>query len=203
METKSSNAPVVVIAFTVVIIVAMICGMVIWLMQRSMAMNERINDRLLEVRLQEAKALSAQAQAATPETVQPVDASTPSATEKALAEIQARLKRAEEAAKREAAARRKAEQEMAALRSKQHAPAPKAAPAPVVVTPQPQPETPKVAPKSETPAQPTQKQTTLPKAKPRPAPQETPAAQQRVGSDGYPSNRITLPMGNDELDWQL
>ena len=63
METKSSNAPVVVIAFTVVIIVAMICGMVIWLMQRSMAMNERINDRLLEVRLQEAKALSAQAQA--------------------------------------------------------------------------------------------------------------------------------------------
>lgn len=203
METKSSNAPVVVIAFTVVIIVAMICGMVIWLMQRSMAMNERINDRLLEVRLQEAKALSAQAQAATPETVQPVDASTPSATEKALAEIQARLKRAEEAAKREAAARRKAEQEMAALRSKQHDPASKAAPAPVVVTPQPQAETPKVAPTPKTPARPKQQQTTLPKAKPRPAPQETPAAQQRVGSDGYPLNRITLPMGNDELDWQL
>ena len=219
METKSSNAPVVVIAFTVVIIVAMICGMVIWLMQRSMAMNERLNDRLLEVRLQEAKA--AQAQAGHVPTAQPVETATTSATESALADIQARLKRAEEAAQREADARRKAEQDMAALLSKQQQPAP----APVVVVQQPAAPTPtpapkqqvkpqpkkadtpkaaapkKDAPKKETPAKPHQTQAA--KIKPRPAPQEIPAAQQRVGSDGYPLNRVTLPMGNDELDWQL
>lgn len=217
METKSSNAPVVVIAFTVVIIVAMICGMVIWLMQRSMAMNERLNDRLLEVRLQEAKA--AQAQAGHGSTAKPVEAPTASATESALADIQARLKRAEEAAQREADARRKAEQDMAALLSKQQQPAPvvvvqqPAVPTPTPapkqqIKPQPKkPETPKAAaPKKDTPPKATPAkphQTQAPKIKPRPAPQEIPAAQQRVGSDGYPLNRVTLPMGNDELDWQL
>ena len=37
----------------------------------------------------------------------------------------------------------------------------------------------------------------------RQAPTELPASASRVGEDGYPINRITLPIGNDELDWQL
>lgn len=185
METKSSNAPVVVIALAVVVIVAMICGMVIWLMQRSMAMNERLNDRLLDVRLQEAKALSAQA-AQPPEVPLPVDPK----MAQALADIQNRLKQAEALAKREAEARRKAESQIAAM--KQNTPV-----QPTTPVPEAKPATPPV---KETPVT---TKPAKPQVAPRKAPQETPASAQRVGSDGYPVNRITLPMGNDELDWQL
>lgn len=185
MENKSSNTPVIVIAFSVVIIVAMICGMVIWLMQRSMAMNERLNDRLLEIRLQEAKARTETGSApATPR----VD----DATQKELEAMQQQLKSAEEVIKREAEARRKAETKMAEMTTQKTAPQPTKTDN-VVTTPP--------APKAK-PATPPQ--TPKPVAKPkRQAPTEIPASASRVGEDGYPINRVTLPMGNDELDWQL
>ena len=103
MESKNNNTAVIVIAFSVIIIVAMICGMIIWLMQRSMAMNERLNDRLLDVRLQEAKTRSAQA--ATPAIEPKAD---PVETAE-LVEMRQKLQAAEEAIKREAEARKKAE----------------------------------------------------------------------------------------------
>ncbi|MBO7181928.1 MAG: hypothetical protein J6V91_03965 [Kiritimatiellae bacterium] len=194
METKNTNTPVVVIALAVVVIVAMICGMVVWLMQRSMAMNERLNDRLLEVRLQEAKARTAQVQPDAP------TATTPTPNDSALTEMQARLKAAEEAVKRETEARRKAEREAAALRNrKPTTPAKKP-------TEKVEPSTAKVErPAAQKPApKPTATKAPQPQAAPkRKAPTETKAAASRIGADGYPINRVTLPIGNDELDWQL
>lgn len=194
METKNTNTPVVVIALAVVVIVAMICGMVVWLMQRSMAMNERLNDRLLEVRLQEAKARTIEAQAEAPGVTMPTQ------NDSALTEMQARLKAAEEAVKREAEARRKAEREAAALRNRKPA-APAKKPAEKVEKPTAKverPEAQKPAPKP-TATKATPPQTVLK----RKAPTETKAAASRIGADGYPINRVTLPIGNDELDWQL
>lgn len=194
MESKSSNTSVVVIAFTIIIIVAMICGMVVWLMQRSMSMNERLNDKLLEVRLQEAKALSAQA--GTPA------AALPSVTTDAAAleSMRQQLQQAEAAAKREAEARRKAEREMANLLKQQAAKPAEQVAAPAPVPAAPAPDQAKPAPQK----QPPKKTTTVVKKQPtRQAPTETKASEARIGSDGYPINRITLPMGNDELDWQL
>lgn len=181
MEAKNSNTPVVVIALSVVIIVAMICGMVIWLMQRSMAMNERLNDRLLEIRLQEAKAHAAEG---APGAV-PAQAIPDTEAQKELEAIRAQLKSAEASIQRESEARRKAEQQMAELKSQQTQP-------PLVQESPPTPpaDTAKTAPEA----------TLKPK---RQAPTELPASASRVGEDGYPINRITLPIGNDELDWQL
>lgn len=194
METKNTNTPVVVIALAVVVIVAMICGMVVWLMQRSMAMNERLNDRLLEVRLQEAKARTAQVQPDAP------TATTPTPNDSALTEMQARLKAAEEAVKRETEARRKAEREAAALRNRKPSPPAKKP------TEKVEPPTAKVErPAAQKPApKPTAIKAPQPQTAPkRKAPTETKAAASRIGADGYPINRVTLPIGNDELDWQL
>ena len=194
METKNTNTPVVVIALAVVVIVAMICGMVVWLMQRSMAMNERLNDRLLEVRLQEAKARTAQVQPDAP------TATTPTPNDSALTEMQARLKAAEEAVKRETEARRKAEREAAALRNRKPSP-PAKKPTEKAEKPTEKVERPaaqKPAPK------PTATKASQPQTAPkRKAPTETKAAASRIGADGYPINRVTLPIGNDELDGQL
>jgi cell division protein FtsN len=190
METKNSNTAVVVIAFAVIIIVAMICGMVIWLMQRSMAMNERLNDRLLEVRLQEAKALSVQNGA--PSQSQTLPTTTDNA---ALEAMRKQLQEAKAATEREAKARRKVENEMANLLKQTAETTP-----PTTAIPQ---ALPPAQPKAEVKKQP-KKTTTVVKPQPkRQAPTETKASAARVGSDGYPINRITLPMGNDELDWQL
>lgn len=194
METKNTNTPVVVIALAVVVIVAMICGMVVWLMQRSMAMNERLNDRLLEVRLQEAKARTIEAQAEAPGVTMPTQ------NDSALTEMQARLKAAEEAVKREAEARRKAEREAAALRNRKPA-APAKKPAEKIE----QPTQKREQPAAKKPvSKPTATKAPQPSATPkRKAPTETKAAASRIGADGYPINRVTLPIGNDELDWQL
>ena len=193
MEAKNSNSAVGIIAFAVIVIVAMICGMVIWLMQRSMAMNERLNDRLLEVRLQEAKALTAQA--ATPTQTPAPSVATDTA---ALEAMRKQLQVAEAAAKREAEARRKAESQMADLLKQQETkPATANTPAPEQVTPAP-------AQANKPSTQQPKKTTTVVKKQPtRQAPTETKASEARIGSDGYPVNRVTLPMGNDELDWQL
>lgn len=226
MESKNNTTAVIVIAFSVIIIVAMICGMIIWLMQRSMAMNERLNDRLLDVRLQEAKALSAQA--ATP-AVEPKTAPVETAE---LAEMRQKLQAAEDAIKREAEARKRVESEIATLRQSKPEPTPESQPAPTQVAQPaaaPQPTT-QVAQPAVTPQPTTQVATATPPAQPTPppakaapttnkpntasgitvktqpkrvAPTETKEAAKRIGSDGYPINRITLPIGNDELDWQL
>jgi hypothetical protein len=171
----------------------MICGMVIWLMQRSMAMNERLNDRLLEVRLQEAKALTAQA--AAPTQTPPPSVATDTA---ALEAMRKQLQAAEAAAKREAEARRKAESQMADLLKQQETkPAAANTPAPVQVAPAP------AQANKPSPQQPKKTTTVVKKQPTRQAPTETKASEARIGSDGYPVNRVTLPMGNDELDWQL
>ena len=49
METppRSSIAPLVIIALAVLLIVAMICGTVIWIMQRTMSLNEKFLDARL------------------------------------------------------------------------------------------------------------------------------------------------------------
>jgi D-alanyl-D-alanine carboxypeptidase len=182
----------------------MICGMVIWLTQRSMAMNERLNERLLEVRMEEAKKAI--------ETGAPDVAADPQ-----VKALQQQLQSVEAAMKREAEARRKAEAQMATLlereqqtKAKPKPVAKKPAPKPVVKQkPAPQKPTAKPAPAQPKPqaAQPKQQaapqQAQAPVAPTRKAPTETKASAARVGADGYPINRITLPMGNDELDWQL
>lgn len=227
MESKNNTTAVIVIAFSVIIIVAMICGMIIWLMQRSMAMNERLNDRLLDVRLQEAKALSAQAAAPV---VEPKAAPVETAE---LAEMRQKLQAAEDAIKREAEARKRVESEIATLRQSKSEPTPEPQPAPTQVAQPavtPQPTTPQMAQPAVTPQPTPQVATATPPAQPTPppaaaapttnkpntasgitvktqpkrlAPTETKEAAKRIGSDGYPINRITLPIGNDELDWQL
>lgn len=213
MESKNNTTAVIVIAFSVIIIVAMICGMIVWLMQRSMAMNERLNDRLLDVRLQEAKALSAQAAAPV---VEPKAAPVETAE---LAEMRQKLQAAEDAIKREAEARKRVESEIATLRQSKPEPTLEPQPAPTqvaqpAVAPQPTPQaatpapTPQPTPPPAEAAPTTNKPNTASgitvKTQPkRVAPTETKEAAKRIGSDGYPINRITLPIGNDELDWQL
>lgn len=144
MEQKSSNAALIVIALAVIIVVAMVCGLVMWVLQRQMALSER----LLDVRLAEAEAR--RSVPATPPAPQPTPApeSKPAQTPKPK-------------------------------------PAPKAAPTP--------------APKSE------QKPAPKPEQKPAPAKRKAPQerADVQVGPDGQPLNRIILPVGNDDLDWQF
>lgn len=147
METppRSSIAPLVIIALAVLLIVAMICGTVIWIMQRTMSLNEKFLDARL-------------AEAARPAPVtQPVQVVVPAQPAPAPAESKPAPK-------------------------PQPAPAPEAKSAPA----------PKAAPKPALP----------PKTK-REAPKELPSAKKRLGPDGAPLNRISLPVGNDELEWQL
>ena len=61
MESKSNNTALVIIAFAVVLIVAMLCAVAVWAMQRSMALNEK----LLDVRIAEAAARQGSPLAAT------------------------------------------------------------------------------------------------------------------------------------------
>lgn len=159
MEQKNSNATLIIIALTVIVIVAMVCGMVMWIMTRTMAMNER----LLEVRLAETK--QQQAVAVQPVAVQPVVVPTPQPAVKP------------EPAKQPV---KKAEVKPATKK-----------PEPKKVTPKPQPKKPEVKPepKKTAPA--------------RLVPQETPEGRAKVGPDGLPLDRITLPVGNDDLDWQF
>lgn len=156
MEQKSSNAALIVIALAVIIVVAMVCGLVMWVLQRQMALSER----LLDVRLAEAEAR--RSVPATPPVPQP----TPAPESKPAQTPEPKATPASEA-------------------KPEPKPAPKAAPTP--------------APKSE------QKPAPKPEQKPTPAKRKAPQerADVQVGPDGQPLNRIILPVGNDDLDWQF
>ena len=176
METppRSSIAPLVIIALAVLLIVAMICGTVIWIMQRTMSLNEKF----LDARLAEASRPAPQAQ--------PVQVVVPTQPLQPAQPIQT------------APAERKSTPKA------QPKPAPKAKPAPTPTT--------KPAPETKPAPAPTAKPIEAPKPAPQPAlppktkreaPKELPAAKDRLGPDGTPRNRISLPIGNDELEWQL
>lgn len=147
MEQKSSNAALIVIALAVVVVVAMVCGLVMWVLQRQMSLSER----LLEVRLAEAEARRSETVRTTP--AQP----------------------------------------------NVETPAPKAEPEP---KPAPSPKS-EIAP--ETKPQSAAEKPAPPPAKPTPAKRKAPRehADVQVGPDGQPLNRIILPVGNDDLDWQF
>ena len=169
METppRSSIAPLVIIALAVLLIVAMICGTVIWVMQRTMSLNEKF----LDARLAEASRPAPLAQ--------PVQVVVPAQPAPAPAESKPAPKpqpKPAPKAKPTPAPAAKPEPEV------KPAPAPEVKPAPA----------PKAAPKPAVP----------PKTK-REAPKELPSAKKRLGPDGAPLNRISLPVGNDELEWQL
>ena len=161
METppRSSIAPLVIIALAVLLIVAMICGTVIWIMQRTMSLNEKFLDARL-------------AEATRPAPVtQPVQVVVHAQPAPAPAESKPAPK-------------------------PQPKPAPKAKPTPAPAV-KPAPEV-KPAPAPKAPPKPA-----LPPKTKREAPKELPSAKTRLGPDGAPLNRISLPVGNDELEWQL
>lgn len=159
MEQKSANAAIVVIAMAVVIVVAMVCGLVMWVLQRQMSLSER----LLDVRLAEAEARrSAPAFPSAPNAVSPT-------------------------------------------------PRPDKTPAPAPTTP-----TPQTSPHATTNASPTANDKTSPTtsaaavgvpsaSKPAPPRRKAPLERKdaKVGPDGQPLDRIILPVGNDDLDWQF
>ncbi|MGN0886850.1 MAG: hypothetical protein ACI4RT_07615 [Candidatus Spyradenecus sp.] len=166
---RPSIAPLVIITLAVLLIVAMICGTVIWVMQRTMSLNEKF----LDARLAEAARPAPQ--------TQPVQVTPPAQP-------------AQPAPKPQPKPAAKA----------QPKPAPKAKPAPAPAA-KPAPEakpTPAATAKPAEAAKPAPKPTLPPKTK-REAPKELPAAKDRLGPDGTPRDRISLPIGNDELEWQL
>ncbi len=170
---KSSNVTVITITFAVVIVVAMVCGMVMWIMQRTMAMNEKyIDARIAEAQLR----AQAQAQVVTPP---PAPAPAP--------QPEVKLAQAE-ALKPEVKPEPEAKPE----------PQPEVKPEPEV---KPAPET-KPAPKTVKKTRRTTKQK-KPEVAKRKAPTETQEAATRVGEDGLPKDRINLTVGTDDLDWQL
>lgn len=160
METKNpNNATLLIVAVTILLIVAMVCGVVIWMAQRTFALNEK----LLDARL---------AQTAEPQDTEPP---APEAAPKAEPKPEA--------------AKPQAPQTQA---PKAEAPKPQ---------PQAKPQAKAPAPEAKPEAKPAQ----APAQKPakRKAPTETPEAKGKIGPDGLPLNRVTLPVGNDELEWQL
>lgn len=161
MEQKSSNTlAIAIIALATVLIVAMICGMLMWMVDRNQSFNERLLDRQMQATARTAEPAPTPAPA-------PVQVATPA-------------------------------------QPVTQTPAPAPQPAPEVTAPAtPTKTTAAPAKKPATTRQkPATKPTTSVPAK-RVAPKETEAAQTRVGPDGQPEHRITLPVGNDDLDWQL
>ena len=173
---RPSIAPLVIIALAVLLIVAMICGTVIWVMQRTMSLNEKF----LDARLAEA---TRSAPVAQPVQVMVPAQVAPAQTVPAPAESTPAPKPQPKPAPK-------------VKQPPQTKPAPTPAPS-AAVKPAPAPEAkPAPAPKAvEKPA--------LPAKTKREAPTELPAAKNRLGPDGAPLNRISLPVGNDELEWQL
>ena len=163
METRNpNNATLIIVALTILLIVAMVCGVVIWMAQRTFALNEK----LLDARLAQP------AETQEPQSPTPPPQATP--------------------------AERPAEKPTPA-------PAPEPQPQPVQ-TPAPKPTpaaTQKTAPKQPKQAAPRPAQKPAQKPAKRKAPAEAPEAKDKVGPDGLPLNRVTLPAGNDELEWQL
>lgn len=172
MEQKNSNATLIIIALTVIVIVAMVCGMVMWIMTRTMAMNER----LLEVRLAEAKQQQQVVQPTPPQQT-PVAQPTPEPKQQPAAKPVAKRQPVKKPEDKPTV--RKTEQKKPATKSET-----KPATKPATKKPEAKPEPKKTEPK-------------------RLVPQETPEGRAKVGPDGLPLDRITLPVGNDDLDWQF
>lgn len=178
MEQKSSNVAVVVIALAVVIIVAMVCGMVMWVMQRQMGLNER----LLETRLAEAQARHAEALATASRPTTPVTLS----VEKATGQVTKQAPTATSTASAPVAKESESKEAVAPQKQVEAATPPA-----------------KEVKKPETPAV-QEKKVQQPPARTMPvrkAPKERKDA--KVGPDGQPLERIILPVGNDDLDWQF
>lgn len=189
-QQKNPNTiTLLIIVGAILLIVAMVCGVFVWMAQRTFDLQEK----MLE---------SNRAETVTEgQPVAPAPASTPVAPEV------------------------KPAPPVSAPATSVPQPAPKVQPAPELaasapVASQPAPKAerpaPKPAPKAQpaAPAQPAQQnqvkpQAAAPQKSPAPvtakrkAPQETPAAKGKVGPDGLPLNRVTLPVGNDDLEWQL
>lgn len=171
MEQKSSNAAVAVIALAVVVIVAMVCGMVMWVMQRQMSLNER----LLDIRLAEAQARRPEA-AAQPAHEPKASLLTPSEDGETTPKTSMPSDTPQIATQPKPATRPAA---------------PKASANPAASNP----------PRSQTSKPEASAKTAGPTSPKRPAPKEREDA--KVGPDGQPLDRIVLPVGNDDLDWQF
>lgn len=190
MEQKTSNFPIFAFfSVMLLLLIAVICGMVFWIMQRSFELNEK----LLAVRLEEARHRVQEPQQASPEqplhlSKQPQFTTSPTTTVLPVGQ--------------------------------KTTSSPSIAPSPVPFdnTNATIPHRPdNVVTTNHTSFTKTQHNTTSvtqtdsfvpPSAtttspKKRPTPQETPEAKTRIGADGLPLDRITLPVGNEELDWQL
>ncbi len=154
-QPTSSNTSLLIIAVAIIAIVAMICGMVVWIMQRTLSLNEKY----IDMRLAESQGVAQAPAQAKPLTVVPhrVVPSTRSTQESAPE------------------ARTQVEEPS---RTKERAPA-------------------SVAVQAEAPAK------APVNVKKRRAPVETPEAKKAVGVDGLPLDRVTLPLGKEEFDWQL
>ena len=179
MENKSgSNTSVlIVIALAVLLIVAMICGMGIWMMQRTMSFNERLlESRLAEDRAKQEDARTAQT-AANGETLRVREALARAEAEAAEAKRQLELIRAQQTAE--------------AKRPTLSAPAEK----PVAQPASPKTETKPIRKPASKPT------TALPERPKREAPKELPSA--TVGPDGRPKDRVILDLGAGETEWQL
>ncbi len=173
---KNSNVTIVAIAFAIVIIVAMVCGMVMWIMQRTMAMNEKyIDARIAEAQLR-AQTIP-QPVPSTPLQVAPAPVVQPTVQPTATAQPMTNVQPTSDV-KAVTPPEPKAE-----LKKPEVKDPPKAKSVTKRIK--------KVArPKSSEPTK-------------REAPVETSAAVERVGEDGQPKDRINLSVGNDDLDWQL
>ncbi len=221
-SSKSSTPTVLIISLTIVLIVAMICGMVMWIMSQSMAMNEK----LLDVRLAEAQGHAAPTQTVVapphpdprPQIEEVIPESKTPPPEKPVEEVKKPVVKKPATKKPTATTPPKKSTKKAPESTK---PAPQKPTAKPEATP-PAPQKSEAKP-AELPPPPAEAVTPTPTPPPtqqasaqasgastrssampkRKAPTETPAARQRVGFDGLPKDRINLPVGNDDLDWQL
>jgi len=154
-QPTSSNTSLLIIAVAILAIVAMICGMVVWIMQRTLALNEKY----IDMRLAESQGVAQAPAQAKPLTVVPH-----------------RVVQPAQSAPANAVAPRVQSGESSQMKERAVTPVVAQAVPPVKAT----------AP-----------------IKTRKAPEETPEAKKAVGADGLPLDRVTLPLGKEEFDWQL
>lgn len=182
-QQKNPNTiTLLIIVGAILLIVAMVCGVFVWMAQRTFDLQEKmLESNRVETIAEGQKAVSVPAPVPAVPEVKPAEPA-PQPAPKA-----------------------------------QSQPAP-VKPAPAVSQPAPKTERPatKPTPKAQptAPVKPAQqnqakasdttaKKSPAPAPAKRKAPQETPAAKGKVGPDGLPLNRVTLPVGNDDLEWQL
>ncbi len=154
-QPTSSNTSLLIIAVAILAIVAMICGMVVWIMQRTLALNEKY----IDMRLAESQGVAQAPAQAKPLTVVPHRVVQPTRSTPVNA-VAPRAQSGESSQIKEPSRTQVAVQAVP----------PAKATAPI---------------------------------KTRKAPEETPEAKKAVGVDGLPLDRVTLPLGKEEFDWQL